>query len=154
MLNNMSIPLNIREDRNGKPYHIGRIQFPGSIDCTNGVAILIFVSEDGEEEMQIGGLESENATFSKFTKRPDRLKVSLEARQDQYDKTYYVGKFQFPGVLDCREGATFMVFTSIQGSEELQIVANVVYEEVRPLAKTSGVHSFGPSIYKVRPARG
>lgn len=54
--NKLSVALIPNIDRNGKKYYLGKLRFPGTIDCKDGVVFMMFVSEDGAEELQIGTL--------------------------------------------------------------------------------------------------
>ena len=83
---NMKVELHPREDKNGSMFHLGKLQFPGSINCSDGVTFLIFLSEDGEEELQVATINNDNTTFSKYSKRNDRVRVSLDSRKDKYGK--------------------------------------------------------------------
>lgn len=126
-INNLKVDLDIREDKKEKIYHLGRLRAPIKIDLTNGVTFLIFISASGEEELQIACNDKENATFGRYTKKPDRIKLGIEDREDQHGQVFYVAKLQYNGYVDCSgEGAVFMVFTSKEGSEELQIVGDIV----------------------------
>lgn len=49
------------------------------------------------------------------------LCLDLKSKTDVDGRTFYVAKLKFPGHLDCRNGATFLVFVSDKGEEELQI---------------------------------
>lgn len=51
----------------------------------------------------------------------EKLRISLQAREDRDGRTYYLGKLQFPGVIDCSQGIACLVFTADIGEEELQI---------------------------------
>lgn len=51
----------------------------------------------------------------------NNLKVTLKSRTDKDKRTFYVGKVKFPGMIDATKGLTFLVFTSDEGEEELQI---------------------------------
>lgn len=55
MSNNHNLTLDLKKkiDRSGSAYHIGKIKAPITIDCSKGVAFLIFTSEDGSEALQI-----------------------------------------------------------------------------------------------------
>lgn len=132
---NLEIPLSARPDRNGQIYHIGGKRFPGYVDCSEGLAALIFLSEKDEEELQLASLDHENAKFSQYIRRPDRLKISLEAKTDKDDRTFYLAKIQLQGFIDFRQGATFIVFTSKPGAEELQIVAPIISTPGRVVEK-------------------
>ena len=127
----MKIELDPREDKNGCLFHLGKLSFPGEINCSNGVTFLIFLSEEGDEELQIATINNENTTFSKYSKRDDRVKVSLEGRIDKYGKKFYVGKLMFKGIVDCNDGILFIIFTSKEGCEELQVVGNIHFDNGR-----------------------
>jgi hypothetical protein len=50
-----------------------------------------------------------------------KLKIELEKRPDSYGKTFYIGKIKAPITIDCEKGIAFLIFTSDDGEEELQI---------------------------------
>jgi hypothetical protein len=52
----LSIHLERRQDEHGDTFYIGKIKGPFTIDCKDGVAFLIFVSELDSEELQIANL--------------------------------------------------------------------------------------------------
>jgi hypothetical protein len=47
--------------------------------------------------------------------------IKLKERTDSEGKKYYVGKIESPVLIDCRDGAAFLVFLSEPGNEQLQI---------------------------------
>jgi hypothetical protein len=47
--------------------------------------------------------------------------IDLKARKDMDGQTFYVGKIKAPVLVDCTHGATFLVFISDKGDEQLQI---------------------------------
>jgi hypothetical protein len=49
------------------------------------------------------------------------LVIDLHAREDKNKQIYYVGKLKCPALIDCREGAVFLIYTSVEGEEQLQI---------------------------------
>ena len=49
------------------------------------------------------------------------LVIDLKSRTDKAGKTYYVGKLEGPFLIDCKDGAVFLLFTSDKGAEQLQI---------------------------------
>lgn len=50
---NITIDLKARKDSDGQTFYVGKIKAPVLIDCHDGAVFLIFVSDPGEEEMQI-----------------------------------------------------------------------------------------------------
>jgi hypothetical protein len=123
---NLKIDLEPREDKDENIYYLGRLKFPGRICLSEGVTFLVFLSEDGNEELQLAINDKEHTTFSKYSRRADRLKVSIESRPDQFGKTFYVAKIRVNGYLDCsKEEVVFLVFNSKQGFEELQVVGDI-----------------------------
>lgn len=140
---NFSVELDGRLDKNDKLYYLGKKKFPGIIDFSQGLTLLAFVSEDGDEEIQIAINDKENSSFSKVKKeRVDkhrtRLKIPVEPRTDQYDKTFYVCKVNANLIVDCYDEVVFLLYTSKKGNEEIQIVGNVI--EVEPVEKENKVH--------------
>lgn len=54
----------------------------------------------------------------------DKLILRLDAKTDSEGNKYYVAKLKAPISIDCSEkngGVSFMIFTSEEGQEELQI---------------------------------
>jgi hypothetical protein len=47
--------------------------------------------------------------------------IDLKARKDIDGQTFYVGKIKAPVLIDCKDGAVFLVFVSDKGGEQLQI---------------------------------
>lgn len=47
--------------------------------------------------------------------------IDLKSRKDKDGQTFYVGKIKAPVLIDCKEGAVFLVFVSDHGEEQLQI---------------------------------
>lgn len=47
--------------------------------------------------------------------------IDLKARKDKDGMIFYVGKLKAPVLIDCSQGAVFLVFVSDQGDEQLQI---------------------------------
>lgn len=50
---NLTIDLKARKDKDGMIFYVGKIQAPVLIDCKDGVVFLIFVSDQGDEQLQI-----------------------------------------------------------------------------------------------------
>lgn len=49
------------------------------------------------------------------------LTIDLKARKDVDGRTFYVGKIKGPVLIDCSQGAVFLVFISDHGDERLQV---------------------------------
>lgn len=54
----LRIRLDKKKDADGKIYYLAKVKFPGTLDFKDGAVFLIFTSEEGEEEMQIGNLHN------------------------------------------------------------------------------------------------
>lgn len=61
--NNLPIELHARFEKEPKPgekpkkFYVGKIQFDGIVDCTNGIFFLAFTADEGEEELQIATVD-------------------------------------------------------------------------------------------------
>lgn len=49
------------------------------------------------------------------------ITLDLKARKDVDGQTFYVAKIKAPVLIDCKDGAVFLVFVSDKGEEQLQI---------------------------------
>ena len=124
-MNFLKIELNPREDKNNKVYFTGRIEAPLFLDLRRGAAFLIFLSEEESEELQIAPLDnSQNLSF--VSQKDNRYSIMLESRKDEFDKVFFVAKVKENIIINLFEGASFMVFTSKKGKEELQIIPSVI----------------------------
>jgi hypothetical protein len=56
MSDNLKIDLEERVDSQGQKYFIGKLKSPITIDCKDGVVFLVFASQEGLEQLQIGPL--------------------------------------------------------------------------------------------------
>lgn len=74
---NLPIELSLRYEKDPKPgnkpkrFYIGRIQFDGYLDCSNGVVFLAFISDEGEEELQIAVVDPDK-NYVKKAQRVER----------------------------------------------------------------------------------
>jgi hypothetical protein len=50
-----------------------------------------------------------------------KLSIILEKRKDDNDNTYYIGKLKAPINIEAKDGVCFLIFTAIDGEEEMQI---------------------------------
>jgi hypothetical protein len=122
---NLRIDLEPREDSKGNIYYIGRLQVPLTIDFTQGLAILVFLSESGDEELQLAMNDKNNFSSGKVRKRRNRLDIPLDVRTDRHKKQFYIAKVQIDATVSCNNEVVFLVFTSRAGKEEVQIVGEV-----------------------------
>ena len=50
---NLCIDLDTRTDSHGNKFFIGKLQFDGTINFKDGITMLVFVSDEGGEQIQI-----------------------------------------------------------------------------------------------------
>lgn len=55
---NVTIDLKARKDRDGQSFYVGKIKAPVLIDCSQGAVFLIFVSDKGDEQLQIALMDN------------------------------------------------------------------------------------------------
>ena len=124
------VPMSRVIDRDGNPYFIGKLQFPGTVDFIIGVSIMLFTSEENAEELQIGVLDpNKRSGKSRSTRggenrlKPDgRIRIDLHPIKDSHGNTYYIGEAIAPFIIPCRKpGIFFSAFTAQTDKEELQI---------------------------------
>ena len=114
----------IDRDANGQPYYVGKLQFPGELNFERGVSFMIFVSDNGQEEIQIAPVDPSRRSRGRrsgFGYRGGRISIDLHSFRDGTGELVYIGEGQGPGKIDCTQGLFFTVFTSIEEREELQI---------------------------------
>lgn len=130
-MNNLKIELEPRVDENQQVYYVGKLNAPVKIDCSQGVAFLVFLSDQGAEELQIAFTDNEG-NFTDPYQSKGRTKLKLERRKDRDQKTFYLAKLKTNGILDCsEEPVSFLIFTSKLNSEMLQIGAPLVLEHIK-----------------------
>jgi hypothetical protein len=57
---NLTLDLKSRKDVDKNTFYVGKLKFPGTIDCSKGVVFLVFTSDQGEEQLQIGMMDDES----------------------------------------------------------------------------------------------
>lgn len=57
---NVTIDLKGRKDKDGRTFYVGKIKAPVLIDCHDGAVFLIFISDKGEETLQIALMDSKD----------------------------------------------------------------------------------------------
>jgi hypothetical protein len=55
---NLTVDLKARKDKDGMIFYVGKIEAPVLIDCTKGAVFLIFVSDQGDEQLQIAPMDA------------------------------------------------------------------------------------------------
>lgn len=131
----MKINLDVREDRHNQKFYIGWCSGPIKLSLKKGIAFMIFVSEEGYEELHICTAR-QNSKFSSIKKSlntdgsVDRFFINLEKKIDEFDSPYYIGVVQEDLEISLDDpGMVFMVFTSREGYEQVQIIQNKQIKE-------------------------
>lgn len=110
-------------DKDGYPYYTGKFQFPGTLEFDAGISFMVFVSEEGQEELQIAPLDPSRR--SRATRNEailsHKLSINLHPQKDINGKTYYIGEAMGVAELKLRHGIFFAIFVSREGEEEIQI---------------------------------
>lgn len=57
---NLTIDLKARKDVDGQTFYVGKIEAPCLIDCSKGAVFLVFVSDKGEEQLQIALMDKKD----------------------------------------------------------------------------------------------
>lgn len=57
---NVTIDLKARKDKDGMIFYVGKIKAPVLIDCSMGAVFLVFVSDQGEEQLQIALMDNKD----------------------------------------------------------------------------------------------
>lgn len=55
---NVTIDLKARKDIDGQIFYVGKIKAPVLIDCSHGAVFLVFVSDKGDEQLQIALMDN------------------------------------------------------------------------------------------------
>ncbi len=58
--NNLTIDLKARKDVDGQTFYVGKIKAPLLIDCSKGAVFLVFVSDQGGEQLQIAMMNNKD----------------------------------------------------------------------------------------------
>ncbi len=57
---NVMIDLKARKDKDGMIFYVGKIKAPVLIDCSMGAVFLVFVSDRGDEQLQIALMDNKD----------------------------------------------------------------------------------------------
>jgi len=55
---NVTVDLKARKDVDGQTFYVGKIKAPILIDCSMGAVFLVFVSDKGDEQLQIALMDN------------------------------------------------------------------------------------------------
>jgi len=55
---NIVIDLKARKDVDGQTFYVGKVEAPVLIDCGAGAVFLVFISDKGEEQLQIAPMDN------------------------------------------------------------------------------------------------
>lgn len=58
--NNVTIDLKARKDVDGQTFYVGKLKTPILIDCSKGAVFLVFVSDKGDEQLQIALMDNKD----------------------------------------------------------------------------------------------
>lgn len=58
---NIVIDLKARKDVDGQTFYVGKIKAPVLIDCRPGAVFLVFVSDKGDEQLQIALMDDKES---------------------------------------------------------------------------------------------
>lgn len=126
IVGNLKIEMEPISDKHGNDIYIGRLEAPVLLKADRGIAFLLFTSEEGNEELQITYLNSDNGSYSTYYQSGDKLKIKMVKRLDAEKNVFYVAKVKFDGLIDLAEDCSFMAFLSREGKEELQLEADLI----------------------------
>lgn len=57
---NVTVDLKARKDMDGQVFYVGKIKAPILIDCSLGAVFLVFVSDKGDEQLQIALMDNKD----------------------------------------------------------------------------------------------
>lgn len=78
MSTNLTVDIKKREDQDGRVFYVGKLKGPFNINCKDGVTFLVFVSDAGDEQLQIAPL------FDKQDKQVfDKQVLDKQDKQDR-----------------------------------------------------------------------
>lgn len=58
--NNLTLDLKARKDKDGMTFYVAKLKGPYSINCENGAVFLVFVSDQGDEQLQIAPMDNKD----------------------------------------------------------------------------------------------
>ena len=57
---NLKVDLYPRKDKDGNTYYVGKLKFTGNVTFEDGVTFLVFVSDQGNEQLQLAPMDSKD----------------------------------------------------------------------------------------------
>lgn len=57
---NLTIDLKSRKDVDGETFYVGKVKGPVLFDAKDGIVFLVFVSDKGEEQLQIAPMDTKD----------------------------------------------------------------------------------------------
>jgi len=112
-------------DSESNPYFVGKLQFPGDLNFKRGISFMVFVSETGSEELQIGPVDERKQSGKVLQNRgirtSNKIHIDLHSLLDSNDNKFYLGEARGPMHIECEDGIFIAIFLSREGHEELQI---------------------------------
>ena len=118
------IELTADYDKYDQKYYHGKLQWPGTLEFSQGASFMVFLSEEGCEEIQIAPLDLTKRQHSNRDGagfRNGRMTIELHPVEDGNQNIYYIGEALGPVTMNLIEGIYVTVFTSKSGEEEIQI---------------------------------
>jgi hypothetical protein len=55
---NVTLDLKARKDKDGMIFYVAKIKAPVLIDCSKGAVFLVFISDQGDEQLQIALMDA------------------------------------------------------------------------------------------------
>lgn len=131
---NLKVQLMSHEDKNHNIFFVGKIYAPIALNLSKGACFLVFLSETDAEEIQVATLD-EDAGLSNSYMHDNKLKVKLEKRIDSNKQFYYLAKVRENIIIEpeADRGLAFVVFTSKENKEELQLGGKFITIQLPPV---------------------
>lgn len=57
---NVIIDLKARKDVDGQTFYVGKVEAPILIDCSKGAVFLVFISDKGDEQLQVALMDNKD----------------------------------------------------------------------------------------------
>ena len=123
----LRIQLTPKEDSSENIFYIGCLQCAGTLDQEHGNTLMVFIAEDGNEELQISPIDyskksknRKDIITSRFNNK-SKITIPLDRVQDKDGKYFYVCEWHGLGSIKLTTGIFFTIFISKEGKEEIQI---------------------------------